>query len=70
MIRRGHRTGEVPPEILAYRVQDWPSCEAWRVARRDSLARHRPHTIDDLNAFYGPDVVLAPRPDPRVAVDA
>lgn len=70
MIRRGHRTGEVPPEMLVYRVQGWPSCEAWRVARRDWLARHRPHTLDDLNALYASDVVLAPRPDPREVIHA
>jgi hypothetical protein len=66
VIRRGLRTGDVPPELLHYRVQDWPSCAAWDAARREWMAEHRPASLDDLNAFYcGPDVVLAPMADPR-----
>ena len=70
MIRRGHRTGEVPPELLAYRVQDWSSCEAWSIGRREYMAERRPATLDALNAFYGPDVVFAPSPEPREVPDA
>lgn len=70
MIRRGERTGEVPPELMVYSPAQWPSAAAWGAARRDWLAGHRPASLDALNAFYGPDVVFPPVPDPREVPDA
>jgi len=67
--RRSAAADAVPVSLLVYRAQDWPSAAAWYAARREYLAAHRPSTLGELNAFYGPGVVLAPLPDPREVAD-
>lgn len=66
MARRSAVADAVPTRLLVYRPADWPSTEAWRVARCEWMANRQPATLAELNqVFYGPGVVLAPRPDPR-----
>lgn len=70
MARRSAAADAVPQRLLVYRPQDWPSCAAWTQARRQWMAQRPPATLAELNStFYGPGVVLAPRPDPREDVD-
>lgn len=70
MARRSAAADAVPERLLAYRERDWSSPQAWTAARAAWLDVHRPKSLADLNAFYGPAVVLAPRPDPREDVNA
>lgn len=70
MARRSAAANAVPVALLVYRPGDWSSTAAWTAARRQWMAEHPPPTLRALNEFYGPDVILAPSPDPREGLDA
>lgn len=71
MARRSAAADAVPARLLVYRAQDWPSAQAWHLARRDYMAKHPPTSLLELNhTWYGPDVVFAPSFDPREVPDA
>lgn len=70
MARRNALANAVPMALLVYRPGDWASTAAWAEARSEWMAAHPPPTLAALNAFYGPDVVFPPRPDPRESPDA